>query len=283
METAKSGDELRRYEPRNGRGGRMGTGAHETTGLAYETHGAGVPVVFLHGLTFDRRTWRPIIERLGGSVWSIAIDLPAHGESGGTPAPLDEIAAEVHELLGALAVERPIVVGHSMSGGLACLYAAANATRGVVVIDNGPDIRPFAQLAHQLEPALRGPGFANAWQMFESSLGLDRIPEPERSLVLATHEVKQDVVVGYWDMLLRADPADLQAWLDAEFPKIRVPCLGVFGRPVTDPERERFGWLPDVQLEEWVGDGHFVHLVDPDRFAVRLCQFIDYSTATAQA
>jgi hypothetical protein len=78
--------------------------------------------------------------------------------------------------------------------------------------------------------------------------------------------VKQAVVVGYWEMLLGSDPDELQAWIDAEFAKIRVPCLGVFGRPVTDPERERFGWLPDVQLEEWVGDGHFEHLVD-HRFA----------------
>jgi pimeloyl-ACP methyl ester carboxylesterase len=92
--------------------------------------------------------------------------------------------------------------------------------------------------------------------------------------------VKQAVVVGYWEMLLGSDPDELQAWIDAEFAKIRVPCLGVFGRPVTDPERERFGWLPDVQLEEWVGDGHFVHLVDPAPFADRLRQFVDYCTTT---
>lgn len=243
--------------------------------LAYDMSGAGASVVFLHGLTFDRRSWRPIIERLGPSVRSIAIDLPAHGDSGGKPASLDEVAAQIHELLAALAVERPIVVGHSMSGGLACLYAATNATRGVVVIDNGPDIRAFAQLARHLEPALRGEGFADAWQTFESNLGIERIPEPVRSLVLAGHEVTQEVVVGYWEMLLRSDPEDLQAWIDAELAKLTVPCLGVFGRPVTDQERERFRRLPDVQLEEWVGDGHFVHLVDPDRFAVRLRQFVD--------
>jgi pimeloyl-ACP methyl ester carboxylesterase len=33
-----------------------------------------------------------------------------------------------------------------------------------------------------------------------------------------------------------------------------------------------------VQLEEWPGDGHFVHLVDPGRFAARLRQFVDYCT-----
>ena len=250
------------------------------TSLAYDDEGAGTPVVFLHGLTFDRRTWRPIIERLDGCVRSIAIDLPAHGDSGGAPVPLDEFAAQVHRLLGSLEVDRPVVVGHSMSGGLASFYAANYPSRGLVSIDNGPDIRPFAQLVQQLEPALCGPGFTQVWQSFEDSLGLERIPEPLRSLVLETHEVKQDVVVGYWQTVLRTDPDELQALIDAQIRQLDVPYLGVFGRPITPSERERFGWMPDAQLEEWAGDGHFVHLVEPDRFATRLRQFVDHCTAT---
>jgi pimeloyl-ACP methyl ester carboxylesterase len=250
------------------------------TSLVYDDEGAGTPVVFLHGLTFDRRTWRPIIERLDGSVRSMAIDLPAHGDSGGAPAPLDEVAAQVHELVGSQAVDRPVVVGHSMSGGVASFYAAAYPSRGLVMVDNGPDIRPFARLVQQLEPALCGPGFDQVWQSFEDSLGLERIPEPVRSLVLETHEVKQDVVVGYWQTALRTDPDELQALIDAQIRQLDVPCLGVFGRPITPSERERFGWLPDVQLEEWAGDGHFVHLVEPDRFATRLRQFVDYCSTT---
>jgi pimeloyl-ACP methyl ester carboxylesterase len=67
----------------------MATAAHTATRLAYDDQGAGTPVVFLHGLTFDRRSWRPIIQRLDGSVRSIAIDLPAHGESPGPPVPVE--------------------------------------------------------------------------------------------------------------------------------------------------------------------------------------------------
>ena len=257
----------------------MATAAHTATRLAYDDEGAGTPVVLLHGLTFDRRSWRPIIQRLGGSVRSIAVDLPAHGESGGAPVPVEQVPARLHELLVSLEVERPIVVGHSMSGGLAALYASAYPTRGLVSVDNGPHIRPFAELVRRLEPALRGPGFAQVWPTFENSLGLERIPEPARSLVLATHEVHQDVVLVYWEMVLRSDPAELQAWMDTINAKLDVPCLGVFGRPITDGERERFASLPDVQLEEWAGDGHFVHLVDPGRFATRLHQFVGHCTA----
>lgn len=247
--------------------------------LAYEIEGTGLPVVFLHGLTFNRRTWRPIIERLRSSIRAIAIDLPAHGDSDGTPAPPDEVVAQLHQFLESLGVERSIVVGHSMSGAFACLYAATHATRGVAVVDNGPDIRPFAQLARQVEPMLRGPDFADAWHSFEATLGLERLPEPMHSLVLENHDVVQDVVLGYWESMLRTDPSELQAWIDATFSKIPVPLLGVFGRPVTDGERERFLMVSDLQLEEWVGDGHFVHLVDPDRFAARLRKFVEHCFA----
>jgi pimeloyl-ACP methyl ester carboxylesterase len=253
------------------------------TSLAYDDQGTGTPVVFLHGLTFDRRSWRPILERLDdSSTRSIAIDLPAHGQSTGAPAPFDEVCARLHDLLDSLAADRPIIVGHSMSGGLASSYAAAYPTRGVVVVENGPDIRPFARLLQHLEPALRGPGFADAWRTFEDSLGLERIPEPTRTLVLETHQVTQDVVVGYFEAALRTDPEELQALIDTQIRQVGVPYLAVFGRPITDGERERLGWLPDVEVEERVGEGHFVHLVDPDRFATRLRRFIDARAADSE-
>lgn len=94
--------------------------------------------------------------------------------------------------------------------------------------------------------------------------------------VLDTHQVEQDVVLGYWDQVLTTDPAELQAWIDAKAAGIQAPCLAVFGRQATDGERERLGRMPDAQIVEWAGDGHFVHLVDSGRFTARLRAFVDY-------
>ena len=254
----------------------MATAIDLETGLAYDIEGTGTPVVFLHGLTFDRRTWRPVIDQLDGSVTSIAIDLPAHGDSGGEPTLLESVTEQIRRLLEALDVERPVVVGHSMAAAIAGLYAAAHPTRGIVLVDQATEVLPFAQTLHQIAPMLRGPAFDQIWPNIENSLGLDRIPEPARTLVLDTHKVKQDVVLGYWDQVLSTDPAELQAWIDTKAARIRAPCLAVFGRPATDGERDRLGHLPDAQIEEWVGDGHFVHLVNPERFATRLCTFIEH-------
>ncbi len=259
----------------------MATATDLKTGLAYDIEGTGTPVVFVHGLTFDRRTWRPIIEQLAGSVMSIVIDLPAHGDSGGEPTLLEKVTEQVYRLLESLGVERPVVVGHSMSAAVAGLYASAYPARGIVLVDQAMEVLPFAQMLHQIAPMLRGPAFDQVWPNIENSLGLDRIPEPTRTLVLDSHKVRQDVVLGYWDQVLNTDPAELQAWIDGKTAGIHVPCLAVFGRPATYGERERFGHLPDVQIEEWMGDGHFVHLVDPGRFAARLRTFVEYCDQTA--
>jgi pimeloyl-ACP methyl ester carboxylesterase len=82
-------------------------------GLAYDDRGVGVPVVLLHGLTFDRGAWRVAVgERLGDGVRSIAFDLPGHGESGGElPETLVEVADAIGGALDALAVLEPALVG----------------------------------------------------------------------------------------------------------------------------------------------------------------------------
>lgn len=254
----------------------MATATDLETRLAYDVEGTGTPVVFLHGLTFDRRTWRPIIEQLDGSVTSIAIDLPAHGGSGGEPASLESAAEQTHRLLESLGLKQPVVVGHSIAAGVAGLYASAYPARGIVLVDQAMEVLPFARMLHQIAPMLRGPAFGQIWPNIEASLGLDRIPEPTRTLVLDTHKVTQDVVLGYWDQVLSTDPAELQAWIDSKAAGIRTPCLAVFGRSATDGERERLARLPDAQIEEWEGDGHFVHLVDPGRFATRLLTFVGH-------
>jgi pimeloyl-ACP methyl ester carboxylesterase len=172
----------------------MATATDLQTGLAYDIEGTGTPVVFLHGLTFDRRTWRPVIDQLDGSVTSIAIDLPAHGDSGGEPAPPVNVTEQIHRLLETLGVERPVVAGHSMGAAVAGVYTSAHPARGIVLVDQATEVLPFAQMLHQIAPLLRGPAFDQVWANIENSLGLDRIPEPARTLVLDTHKVKQDDV-----------------------------------------------------------------------------------------
>jgi pimeloyl-ACP methyl ester carboxylesterase len=244
--------------------------------LAYEQHGSGVPVVFLHGLTFDRSAWQPIGDRLGDHVRSIAVDLPGHGETDGPPCALDEVASRLNTLLEQLGVERPVVVGHSISAVIAMIYAASYPVLGIVDVDQPVDPRPFAQLARRLEPVLRGDDFAAAFEPFQHSMGLDRVAEPLRAELLGNQRIRQDLVLGYWQEVLRADPAQLLARVEEVMSRIDAPALCVFGRELSPGEREYLlEHIAHAQLEVWSGAGHFVHLAEPDRFAARLRDFID--------
>jgi pimeloyl-ACP methyl ester carboxylesterase len=246
-------------------------------GLAYEKHGDGVPVVFLHGLTFDRTTWRPIIERLGEDVCSIAFDLPGHGETGGEACALREAATRVRAALEIMGIDEPVIVGHSISSGIASIYAASYPVRGLVNVDGTVDIRQTAAFVQRLEPLLRSERFAVAFEPFQQSMGFEDLPEPLRSQVLESQDVRQAVVLGYWQQLLRTDPCDLQAEIDREMGKIAAPCLNVFGHILSDHERNYLhGHVADVFIEEWPDRGHHVHLAEADRFAARLRSFIDH-------
>jgi pimeloyl-ACP methyl ester carboxylesterase len=256
----------------------METAMAPGTRLAYGERGAGVPVVFVHGLTFNRQTWDPLMHRLAGRCRCLAIDLPGHGDSPGLPSSMAEIAHHLHALVVDLGIARPVVVGHSFGGALVSMYAAHFPVAGVVNVDQPLEMRPFLGLLHQVAPALRGPDFLATFEPIRQSIGVELLPEPLRSATLATQTVRQDLVLAYWDEALRRSPEDLQAEVDATARRIAAPYLAVFGHRLGDDERAALRVaIPHVQLEEWPDRGHMVHLMEPDRFADRLAAFVDGS------
>lgn len=244
--------------------------------LAYDLAGEGPAVVFLHGLTFDRSTWAPIVDRLAPQATCLSVDLPAHGGTGGVPLPVPAVATRVHDLVEDLALDRPVLVGHSMGAWVVTVYAAEFPAAGVVNVDQALDVRPFSQLLRHLEPQLRGAGFAAAFDLFQRGMEIERIPEPLRSAVLRSQDIRPEVVVGYWEEVLGRTPEEMQALVDHTVDSLQQPYLAVFGRRLAEPERT--GTLQRVKhlrLEEWLGRGHFPHLAELDCFLDCLRSFVD--------
>lgn len=92
-------------------------------GLAFERHGAGPPLVLLHGVGHRRQAWAAVLDRLTPHRDVILVDLPGHGDS--PPLRLDgrslaeALMDPVTELLDDLGLERPHVAGNSLGGRLA--------------------------------------------------------------------------------------------------------------------------------------------------------------------
>jgi pimeloyl-ACP methyl ester carboxylesterase len=66
-------------------------------------------------------------------VPSLAVGLPADGESKGEPVPEQDVADQIHSRVQAPGLEPPIVVGHCLAAAAAGWYAATYPTRGIVL------------------------------------------------------------------------------------------------------------------------------------------------------
>ncbi len=113
--------------------------AHDIRIHYLRTGGAKPPIVLLHGLTGDGACWTPLARALEAEFDVIMPDARGHGRSS---APLhgyqyDQLATDVVELLHALKLCRPILLGHSMGGMTAAVVASREGKllRGLILVD----------------------------------------------------------------------------------------------------------------------------------------------------
>jgi pimeloyl-ACP methyl ester carboxylesterase len=112
-----------------------------------------LPVVLLHGIGGLGSDWTPVAEILATQCEVFAPDARGHGDSPWSPEEAyhtDAHFADVACLLDSLGIERCVLVGYSMGGGVAILTAAALPGRiaGLVVVDAYP--------APEMTPGSRG-------------------------------------------------------------------------------------------------------------------------------
>jgi pimeloyl-ACP methyl ester carboxylesterase len=106
-----------------------GTGQYaEVNGinLYHETHGAGRPLILLHGGLGSGEMFGPVLPALAERHQVIAVDLQGHGRTADIDRPIDVrlMADDIAALIEHLGLDRPDVVGYSLGGGVA-LHTAA--------------------------------------------------------------------------------------------------------------------------------------------------------------
>ncbi|HEU4583458.1 MAG TPA: alpha/beta hydrolase [Polyangiaceae bacterium] len=133
----------------------------------YELHGAGEPLLLLHGGLGSIDMLAPVLGKLAQSRQVIAVDLQGHGRTplGARPFRLESIGDDMAELTRRLGFDKVDVMGYSLGGGVALRLALQKpeAVRRLVLVstpfsDAGfyPEIRAQqAQLSAQAAPLLR--------------------------------------------------------------------------------------------------------------------------------
>ncbi len=99
--------------------------------MSYVTGGSGPPVVLLHGLGANSFTWRFVLPELARHYTVFAPDMLGCGASDkvGVDYSLEAMAGYVRGFMDAVGLAHAHVIGHSMGGGLALVFAQRHPAR----------------------------------------------------------------------------------------------------------------------------------------------------------
>lgn len=198
-------------------------------GYALYAPGPGRTVVLLHGASGCAATWLPVLPAWSwADTW--ALDLPgrAHGQ------PLDSVpalAAWLRRVIDAAGWQQPLIVGHSLGGGVA-LQLALDAPRGlggIVLVASAARLRvapPILDAVAALQP---GEPLA-----MDFAFGPGTDPAVVRDYAERTRDVPPAAALADWRA---CDRFDVRERLD----QVPVPTLVVFGSEdlLTPPRYQR--------------------------------------------
>jgi non-heme chloroperoxidase len=260
--------------------------------LYYEDHGAGAPVVLIHGYPLSSRAWDkqvPVLLEAGHRV--ITYDRRGFGRSSQPAAgyDYDTFAADLNILLGQLDLTEVSLVGHSMGTGEVTrylgAYGSARVASGVLI----SPIPPFFLQASDNPQGVPGSlfdGFAQAatadgpaWMkgFLDNFYNLD---------VLGGTLVSDQAFQASWNIATAASAtaavACIPTWTTdfrADLPRIDVPMLVIQGDadrilPFANTGQRLPGLIADVQLTVIAGGPHAISWTHADQVNQALLGFL---------
>ena len=229
-------------------------------------------VLMIHGAGQSSATWKFQLEllRKQSDFNFIVLDLPGHGKSEGEGfRSMDGYKGFINEFVGTLGLDDLILVGHSMGGGVAMLFALEHAekVRACVLVGTGARMRVAGETLKAVK---------NNYQLFcdispTRSFAENSSEELKKEFREGLLNTSQDVC--YWD-LIACDEFDISGRVSG----IEVPALIISGSediltPVKYGEylNNRIKGSRFIVIEK---AGHFVMQESPEEFNRALINFI---------
>ncbi len=247
--------------------------------LYYELHGAGPPLVLMHGLGSSTRDWQLQLEPFCQHYQVLVFDVRGHGQSGKPPGPYSvaEFARDAAGLMQALGIGPAHVLGLSMGGMIAFQLAvsAPELVRSLIIVNSGPALVPRT-LAERLA----------IWQRFAvlRLLGMRKTGEmlSRRMFPAAEFAEVRRVFVERWaendPRAYEAATRALVGWSVAEHvPSIRVPTLVVASDQDYTPVAAKAAYvaqMPNAELAVIDNARHAAPIERPEPFNRLVLDFL---------
>ncbi|XP_015672687.1 protein ABHD11 [Protobothrops mucrosquamatus] len=247
------------------------------------------PLVFLHGLFGSKSNFSSLVKKLvlqtGRKV--LTIDARNHGDSSHSPIMTYEaMSADVHLILKQLHLSRCVLIGHSMGGKTAMVFALQwpELVERLVCVDISPsptkDVSGFQEFIAAMKAVdiPKGIPRSTARRMAEEQLR-PTIQEPTILYFLLTNLVNaEDQFV--WRVNLEAISHHLNDLMS--FPDFQTSYLG----PTLFLGGSKSGYIssnnyseikrlfPDAEIQHIPNAGHWVHADQPQEFITAICNFL---------
>lgn len=241
-----------------------------------EYAGDGPDVFLLHGIGSREMTWWPVIDLLATHFRLIVPDWRGHGASD-KPASgyqLDDYARDLTGLLVAYSANRPKIVGHSLGGMIALVWARANpAAADRLVIEDSlmrtpPD--PEALFGNWIRLASSTVDDAAAYYAANNPTWTeDECRRRAESITLTAIPVFEEARHRDPNVDRVAQSAGIQS------PVLLIHGDVAAGGMVAQSDADRFAAaLPNATAVRVPGVGHSIHRDAPQRFAELVMPFL---------
>ncbi|HYE02941.1 MAG TPA: alpha/beta fold hydrolase [Phycisphaerales bacterium] len=247
--------------------------------LHYEVHGAGRPILLVHGFPLSSQMWTPIVQRLKSRYRMIVPDVRGHGLSESSPkTSITQMADDLAAILDRVNERNPVVVvGLSMGGYIALEFFRRHRprVRGLVLADTraAADSPEKARERALIAQRVLAEGSLVLAESMTNKLFAPDAPADMKEVwkERISHAKPEGVAAALTAMAQREDSIAL-------LPTIDVPTLVIVGEhdaitPV-DEVRAMQQSIPGSELVVVPGAGHLSPVEQPDRVAEALKQFM---------
>lgn len=255
--------------------------------LHYKSWGEqkGTPLIILHGLLGSLGNWESLARKWSEDCWVIAVDQRNHGKSPHTDSiSYEEMSEDLKELIKLLNIESCNLLGHSMGGKAAMVFALSNPelVNKLIVAD----IMPVStQQGHQyIFEAMQSMPFEKIMSRNDADDWLSSriVSSPVRQFILKNLS-RTDNGIYEWSLNLKAIVQNYEQLM--QFPT--TPGKQYLGQtlfikgelsdyinsfdfaPIT---RQLF---PNAKLQTIEEAGHWLHAEQPEVFFTMVKEFIE--------
>jgi pimeloyl-ACP methyl ester carboxylesterase len=233
-------------------------------------------LVFLHYWGGSRRTFAPVIASLSSRCTVVTYDQRGWGAARDLPGPygIDQLAADVIDVIRELGIGRHVLVGHSMGAKVAQLAASRNpdGLAGVVLVAPAPP-----------QPTVDADTAQRRSHAYDSRQSISDALQHILTYRPLAAELREQVITDS----LAANPDALLAWplhgmiqdITDAAGLITVPVQVLAGRfdqvdPAASLEANLLPVIPGARMTVLDGTGHLSPLEVPDQIAHEIDQFL---------